>query len=163
MKQIVIQHGDVCLEKVDSIPVDVKKVKIVGNNFIIEKGEGVHTHELVSIGELCDKIEVYEKDGLMFENCQFYGCLRLSFIRALAAVADGGSRHFLLKILWIEGGIKAPVIRSQRQIQALPYPVFIFHTQVMALLALPVRIIDFPVRENLPIIEIETGELHVQQ
>jgi len=58
---VYAQHGDVLLYKVDTIPQDCKQVK-AKNGFILEKGEGVHTHVI----EKVDGLEVYEKDGVVF-------------------------------------------------------------------------------------------------
>ena len=45
MKSIVNQHGDCLFEKVDSIPSNAKVAK-VNDGFVVEKGEGIHTHVL---------------------------------------------------------------------------------------------------------------------
>lgn len=69
MEKVTIQHGDVLLKKVEVIPVDAKKVDLTGvHSFIIEKGEGVNTHELVSseLGALCDLVDIFDKDGILF-------------------------------------------------------------------------------------------------
>ena len=58
MKKIANQHGDVILEEIESIPGDAKRLK-VSPGFILERGEGVHTH----VFEDVSGIEVYEKDG----------------------------------------------------------------------------------------------------
>lgn len=60
-EKIYAQHGDVLLVKVAEIPNDAKKLKIK-NGFIVEKGEGVHTHILKDV----KGIEVYEKDGVLY-------------------------------------------------------------------------------------------------
>lgn len=52
------QHGDLILMKVSDIPKDAKRQKIE-NGFIIERGEGVHTHIFPDVSG----IEVFEKDG----------------------------------------------------------------------------------------------------
>lgn len=44
--KVTNQHGDVIFQKVDSIPQGLKKQK-AKKNFIIEKGEGVHTHTFI--------------------------------------------------------------------------------------------------------------------
>ena len=51
-----IQQGDLILEVINAIPTTAKKMK-VENNFVILKGEGVNTHELVGTD-----FEVYQ-DG----------------------------------------------------------------------------------------------------
>lgn len=55
------QHGDLLLQIVDEIPNDAKKIEIQ-NGFILERGEGVHTHIFPKV----EGIEVYEKEGEIF-------------------------------------------------------------------------------------------------
>jgi hypothetical protein len=55
MKKIVNQHGDLLLEAVDSIPADAKRIE-VSAGYIMERGEGVHTHIFPDVSG----IEVYE-------------------------------------------------------------------------------------------------------
>lgn len=55
------QHGDLLLEKIDSVPEGAKEIK-VSNGFVIERGEGVHTH----VFEDVSGIRVFEKDGQTF-------------------------------------------------------------------------------------------------
>ena len=43
MKKLYIKHGDVLLFKVDKLPDSANKIKIE-NEFVVERGEGVHTH-----------------------------------------------------------------------------------------------------------------------
>lgn len=61
MKKITNQHGDVLFKKINSIPSGAKKQKIL-NGFIIEKGEGVHTHTLKTV----DNVAVYVKGDVMY-------------------------------------------------------------------------------------------------
>jgi hypothetical protein len=61
MKKIVMIHGDVTLCAADSIPKTAKKV-VWEPGFILEKGEGVHTH---TIENECE-IYVDEKSGRMY-------------------------------------------------------------------------------------------------
>lgn len=49
------QHGDVLLVKIDKISRGAKKVE-VKDGFILERGEGVHTHFLPSV----DGVDVFE-------------------------------------------------------------------------------------------------------
>lgn len=79
MKSIVNQHGDVCLELVKSIPEGAKKL-VFCEGFIIEKGEGVHTHVLktvdncgcklqespIQLKQIKDDIEVYTINDTMY-------------------------------------------------------------------------------------------------
>ena len=58
LKKAINQHGDVILMEVSELPKGAKRVK-VENGFIIERGEGVHTHIFPDV----QGIEVYEKDG----------------------------------------------------------------------------------------------------
>ena len=60
MKKVTNQHGDVVLQ-VAEIPADAKPVKIE-NGFILERGEGVHTHVFPDVSG----IEVFEKNGETF-------------------------------------------------------------------------------------------------
>ena len=83
MKKIEHQHGDVLLERVDSIPTDAKRVA-VREGFVVEKGEGIHTHILrqktpcarkltvkegmspAELSGMMDFVEVYEKGEDMY-------------------------------------------------------------------------------------------------
>jgi len=55
------QHGDLILEKVLEIPVGAKKIKIF-KGFVVERGEGVHTHAL----QETNGVSAYEKDGVLY-------------------------------------------------------------------------------------------------
>lgn len=57
MNKIVNQHGDVLLH-VAEIPNDAKQLQIE-NGFVLERGEGIHTHIFPSV----EGIEVFEKNG----------------------------------------------------------------------------------------------------
>ena len=59
MKKITNIHGDVSLVKVNAIPEGAKQVQWE-RGFILERGEGIHTHVIE------DKCEIYEKDGTMY-------------------------------------------------------------------------------------------------
>ena len=78
MKKIVNQHGDVVLEKVDCIPMEAKKLKVV-QGFIVEKGEGIHTHILkkvmpcskstespLSLKDISGDVEIWAVNDTMF-------------------------------------------------------------------------------------------------
>jgi len=45
MRRIVNQHGDCLFEQVNAIPKKSKKLEI-SDGFVVEKGEGIHTHIL---------------------------------------------------------------------------------------------------------------------
>ena len=45
MKKIIGQHGDVVLYQANNIPKTAKRIKWQ-KGFILEKGEGVHTHTI---------------------------------------------------------------------------------------------------------------------
>ena len=60
MNKIINQHGDVLLS-VACIPEDAKKLAIQ-NGFILERGEGIHTHIFPDVSG----IEVFEKEGQIF-------------------------------------------------------------------------------------------------
>ena len=61
MNKIANQYGDVLLEKITKLPNGVKQIAI-NNGYILEKGEGVHTHIFPDVAG----IKVYEKDGDTF-------------------------------------------------------------------------------------------------
>ena len=62
------QHGDVCFVAVKDIPKDLTW-KRVEKGYVVEKGEGVHTHTLI------DDCEIAEKDGVLYlraiPDCKF--------------------------------------------------------------------------------------------
>ena len=58
MNKVKNQHGDLILVEVEGIPKGAKKLD-VKPGFIIERGEGVHTHIFPDVSG----IEVFEKDG----------------------------------------------------------------------------------------------------
>lgn len=62
LRKRLMQHGDVILIAVDKIPDGAKRVPIAKENFILERGEGVHTHVITDT----DGLEVYEKDGVLY-------------------------------------------------------------------------------------------------
>ncbi len=64
MRKVLFQQGDLIIYKADKIPDGAKEVKI-GNRFILLKGEGVNTHELIDAD---GKAAVYEKDGVLYLN-----------------------------------------------------------------------------------------------
>jgi len=70
MKKIILQHGDVIVESVNCIPEEAKCIRLDkgARGLIIERGEGVHVHELQSndYNELCDLIDCYELNGEMY-------------------------------------------------------------------------------------------------
>jgi hypothetical protein len=55
MNKIVNQHGDLLLMSVESIPPEAKRIE-VGAGYIMERGEGIHTHIFPDVSG----IEVYE-------------------------------------------------------------------------------------------------------
>lgn len=59
MKKIYAIHGDVTLVVDNKIPKGAKQIKC-NKGFILEKGEGVHTHTIES------ECEIYEKDGVIY-------------------------------------------------------------------------------------------------
>jgi len=58
MEKITNQHGDLLFSKVKEIPKGARELKIK-KGFILEKGEGVHTHVLEDV----EGIKVYEHEG----------------------------------------------------------------------------------------------------
>jgi len=74
MRKIENQHGDVLLEKVSEIPSDAKRLNFI-DGFILEKGEGVHTHILtrrccvespIKLKQIKDDVEVYSINDTMY-------------------------------------------------------------------------------------------------
>lgn len=61
MNKVVNQHGDLLLVEIEEVPAGAKRLKIEPG-FIIERGEGVHTHIFPDVSG----IEVFEKDGETF-------------------------------------------------------------------------------------------------
>ena len=61
MKKIQNQHGNLLLESVDSIPKDAKEMP-VSNGYVLERGEGVHTHIFPDVSG----IRVFERNGEIF-------------------------------------------------------------------------------------------------
>lgn len=61
MNKVKNQHGDLLLVAIDSIPKDAKRLNIQ-SGFVIERGEGVHTHIFPDV----EGIEVYQKNGETF-------------------------------------------------------------------------------------------------
>jgi len=74
MKDVKMMHGDVSFIAVDSIPAEAKKVK-VQDGFIVEKGEGIHTHVLrrkspcakkTMVKDIDDDVEIYQISDTMY-------------------------------------------------------------------------------------------------
>lgn len=57
-KKVEHQHGDFLLLKSDEFPVGANRMEVV-RGFVLERGEGVHTHVLEDI----EGVEIAEKDG----------------------------------------------------------------------------------------------------
>lgn len=64
MEKIYAQHGDVILYKVNEMPVTAKFIGKAKKGYIIEKGEGVHTHTLKE-GDM----DVYEDNDVLYFKC----------------------------------------------------------------------------------------------
>lgn len=62
--KITNQHGDVILYNVTEMPRTAKFIKKAERGFIIEEGEGVHTHTLLD-GDM----DVYEDNGTLYFKC----------------------------------------------------------------------------------------------
>lgn len=63
MEKVLNQHGDLLLKEVSEIPQGAKRIKVkIGQKFVIEKGEGGHTHTL----EIVEGMEIYEHEGTIF-------------------------------------------------------------------------------------------------
>lgn len=65
MRKILIQQGDCLIRECESIPETAIKVEIVGNSFVVLKGEGVNTHELQS-ETLSKDIELYQDGDTLY-------------------------------------------------------------------------------------------------
>ena len=61
MEKIYFQQGDVIGVEVDSIPKTAKRIEAKGR-FIVEKGEGVNTHELLN----AEKFEIYQEGDTLY-------------------------------------------------------------------------------------------------
>lgn len=59
MEKINNQHGDLFLIEVFEIPQSAKKVKDLQKGYVLERGEGIHTHILEDI----EGVEVFEDKG----------------------------------------------------------------------------------------------------
>lgn len=69
MKQeIYMQQGDVILYKINKIPDNAREVTLTSNSFVIEKGEGVHTHRLLhpQLRQVC--IIKEDKENIYFQT-----------------------------------------------------------------------------------------------
>lgn len=77
MKRIVNQHGDCLFEMTDNIPKDAKLQKVT-DGFVVEKGEGIHTHILrkkcpcsvqespLKLADIKDDVEVWTLNDDMY-------------------------------------------------------------------------------------------------
>ena len=59
MKKVYGIHGDVTLVKINELPKGLNQIKFV-KDFVLERGEGVHTHIVK------DECELFEKDGVIY-------------------------------------------------------------------------------------------------
>lgn len=62
MNKVKNQHGDLLLVEVTEIPSTAKKVKDLKKGYILERGEGVHTHILEDV----EGVEVFEDNGEIY-------------------------------------------------------------------------------------------------
>lgn len=61
MNKVKNQHGDLLLVEVEKIPKTAQKINKLKKGYILEKGEGIHTHILEDV----EGVEVYEdKDDI---------------------------------------------------------------------------------------------------
>ena len=78
MKKMTGFHGDVSWEAVDSIPKEAVKLKVF-DGFVVEKGEGVHTHTIrratpctksnespLQLKSVSEDFEIYSVNDTMF-------------------------------------------------------------------------------------------------
>lgn len=61
MNKVINQHGDLLLVEISSIPDGAKKV-VIENGYVLERGEGVHTHCIEDVSG----VSIYEKDGEIY-------------------------------------------------------------------------------------------------
>lgn len=61
MEKVLIQQGDVILVEVFSIPKKAKKITLKEKTFVVEQGEGVNTHRVMS-----EKLEVYKEKETLY-------------------------------------------------------------------------------------------------
>lgn len=61
MNKITNQHGDLLFVGVNEIPKEAKKIQIE-KGYILERGEGIHTHILEDI----EGVEVFEANGEIY-------------------------------------------------------------------------------------------------
>lgn len=59
MNKIFAIHGDVTLIKLDKLPEGLKRLEWQ-KGFVLERGEGVHTHTIE------DECEIYEENGTLY-------------------------------------------------------------------------------------------------
>jgi hypothetical protein len=64
MRKILNQHGDVIIKKIDKIPEGAKKISVT-KGYVLEHGEGVHTHTLPD-SNIAEKMDIYEKAGTLY-------------------------------------------------------------------------------------------------
>lgn len=62
MEKINNQHGDLILVEITEIPKTAKKVKNLKSGYVLERGEGVHTHILEDV----EGVEVFEDKGEIY-------------------------------------------------------------------------------------------------
>lgn len=62
MDKVNNQHGDLLFVAVESIPKSAKKVKKLEKGYVLERGEGIHTHILEDI----EGVEVFEDRGEIY-------------------------------------------------------------------------------------------------
>lgn len=60
-EKVYAQHGDVNLYECMNIPKTSKLIKAT-DGFVVEKGEGIHTHVIKEI----KRTEIYEDNGVMY-------------------------------------------------------------------------------------------------
>jgi len=62
MNKITNQHGDLLFVSVDNIPATATKVMDLNREYVLERGEGIHTHILEDV----EGVEVFEDKGEIF-------------------------------------------------------------------------------------------------
>jgi len=62
LRKITNQHGDLLFIEVSEIPKTAKKVKNLKPGYVLEHGEGIHTHIIEDI----EGVEVFEEKGEIY-------------------------------------------------------------------------------------------------
>ena len=92
MKKMTGFHGDVSWELVDSIPVEAKKLKVF-DGFVVEKGEGVHTHTIRRVCACAKSAETPLKLKEVSEDFEVYSINDTLFIKVKKGTVTDHEEH----------------------------------------------------------------------